>query len=336
MKHAWNAQYRRWEGESVGVWQRRLSIARYGLRLCLAGRIIKIFLVLSLAQTLVLAGVFFLFGQLVAPDSALLGWLEALGGRQVSTMVSALTSWALLYPEICVDGIYRIMFFFLKFTNPTFSVIIVTLFVHRLIANDLASNAIVIYNSKALTRWDYLIGKFLVVSTILSVVWILPVVASWFLGNVLSPDWSFFYHSFPSLLRGLTLGVVAVVSISCLALLVSSLAKKTGAAVAYWMLGWLSLSVVAKVASLAHPVLNYISPLKAIYAFGSGVFRIADLAVDAQAMLPFFGGFLSRVSPVEEASEIPISNGEILMPLLALALYCGVSIVVVSRRVRAS
>lgn len=336
MKHAWNAKYRRWEGKGVGVWKRRLSISRYGLRLCLSGRIIKIFLVLALAQTLVMAGVFFLFGQLVAPESALLSWIESLSGKEVTTMISALSSWALLYPEICVDGIYRIVFFGLKFGSSFFSVIVVALFVHRLIANDLASNAIVIYNSKALTRWDYLIGKFLVVASILSVIWILPVVGSWFLGNALSPDWSFFYHSFPSLLRGLTLGVVAVVSISCLALLVSSMARKTGAAVAYWMLGWLSLGIVSKVASFAHPALEYISPYEAILAFGDGVYRMADLAMDAQNMLPFFGGFLSKVSNAQSAAEMPISNGAVLLPLLSLTFYCILSVAVVSRRVRAS
>ncbi|MDQ8200601.1 ABC transporter permease subunit [Pelagicoccus enzymogenes] len=335
MRHAWTAQYRRWEGEGVGVWRRRLSISRYGLRLCLSGKIIKIFLVLAFAQTLLLGGVFFLFGQLVAPESALLGWLESIGGEQMVRVISGLSSWALLYPEICVDGVYRVMFYLLTFSGPFLSMIIVALFVHRLIANDLASNAIVIYNSKALTRWDYLIGKFLIVATILSVVWILPVVVSWLLGNFLSPDWSFFYHSFPSLLRGLVIGGVAVVSLSCLALLVSSLAKKTGAAVAYWILGWFSFGVVASVASFAHPALNYISPTQSIYALSAGVYRMLDLVTDAQDMLPFFGGFFNTMSDGNDPADLPIGNGEILLPLLSLAVYCVISVVVVSRRVKA-
>ncbi|MBK1877738.1 ABC transporter permease subunit [Pelagicoccus mobilis] len=335
MKKAWSAKYRRWEGEGVGVWARRLSIARYGLKLCLSGKIIKIFLVLAGAQALILSGVFFFYGQLVAPESALLDWLERLGGEQVRTMFSALTSWALLYPEICVDGIYRIMFYLLSFSGPFLSMIIVALFVHRLIANDLASNAIVIYNSKALTRWDYLIGKFTIVSSILSVVWIFPVVVSWLLGNLLSPDWSFFYHSFPSLIRGVVLGVIAVVSLSCLALLVSSLAKKTGAAVAFWILGWISLSVVASVASFAHPAFDYVSPTQAIYSLSAGIFRLLDLVMDAQGMLPFFGSFFGRMSDGMDPSDLPIDNGEVFLPLLALGAYCVISIAVVSRRIRA-
>lgn len=335
MRHAWNARYRRWDGESVGVWQRRRSIARNGLRLCLSGKIIKVFLVLASAQALLLSAAFFLFGQLVAPESALLDVLERIGGPQAADVVSGLTSWALLYPEICVDGVYRVFFYLLTFSGPYLSMIMVALFVHRLIANDLASNAIVIYNSKALTRWDYLIGKFLVVSSILSVVWILPVVVSWLLGNLLSPDWSFFYHSFPSLGRGLAVGAVAVVSLSCLALLVSSLARKTGAAVAYWILGWFSMSVVANVARLAHPALDYLSPIRALHALSAGVYRMADLVSEAQDMLPFFNSFLNTVSDRDDPAELPIGNGELWLPLLSLSAYCVVSVWVVSRRVRA-
>lgn len=334
MKHAWSASYRRWEGKSVGVWQRRLSIARYGLRLCLAGKVITAFLILSLSQALVMSGIFFFFGQLVAPESALLSFITSRGGEQATALINALSSWALLYPEICVDGVYRMVFFVFEYSPPFFTLIIVSLFVHKLIANDLASNAIVIYNSKALTRWDYLTGKFIVVATILSVIWILPIVIAWLLGNLLSPDWSFFYHSFPSLIRGLSLGVVAVISLSLLAMLVSSLAKRSGAAVTFWILGWISLNVIGGIAGLAHPSLKYVSPSDAISALTGGIYRIANFLVDAQSILPFFGGFLSQFD-VEKTSEIPIGNGEVLLPILSLTAYSVISIVIVSRRVRA-
>ncbi len=333
MSDVWNAEYRRWHGESTGVWSRRLAIARYGLRLALAGRVIRFFLVLAFSQTLLLAGVFFVFSQFVAPESALLDWLEETGGEGVATLLKALTSWFLLYPEICVDGVYRTMFFLLSFSCPFLSVVIVALFVHRLIANDLASQAIVIYNSKALTGWDYLLGKFAIVATILSVVWLLPVIASWILGNLLSPDWSFFWHSFPSLLRGLTVGLVAVVSLSCLALLASSLARKSGAAVGFWALGWLVLGAISSAVARANQAFAYISPFEAISTFGEGVFRMRDFVMEARGVLPFFDGFFAKTTEFSDASQLPVSNGEILAPLLSLAACCALSILIVSRRV---
>lgn len=331
---SWNAEYRRWSGQSVGVWHRRLSIARYGLRLCLSGKIMRAFLLLAFAQTFVLAGVFFFLGQIVAEDSALIRWIESLGGEDARRVLSGIASWALLYPEISVDGVYRVMFYALTFTNPLASIVIVALFIHRLVAHDLASQAIVIYNSKALTCWDYIIGKFAIVATILSVMWILPVVCSWLLGNMLAPDWSFFYHTFPSLMRGLAIGVAAVLSLSCVAMLVSSLAKKTGAAVAYWIVGIFALNMVSGALSLAHPVFAYIDPFNALEALAAGTFRMQSFLIDASTMLPFFGNMFSEVSEFAESPDSPITDGARVLPLLALAAISAASIFVVNRRVR--
>ncbi|MDQ8203094.1 ABC transporter permease subunit [Pelagicoccus sp. SDUM812003] len=337
MKDAsWNAEYRRWKGRSVSVWQRRLSITRYGLRLALSGRIMRAFLILSLAQSLILIGVFFFFGQLVAPDSSLIAWLESVGGTQVTRFLNGITSWALLYPEICVDGLYRVMFFLLSYSCPFISVVVVALFAHKLIANDLASQAIVIYSSKALTRWDYIIGKFGVVACILSVIWLLPVTVSWVVGNALAPDWSFFYHSFPSLLRGLALGLVAVVTLSCFTLMVSSLAKKTGTAVVYWILGLLVLDIISDAVGLVSPVLGYIDPFDALESLSNSLYRIPDLISDAQGMLPFFPGLFAGATDNMELEELPLTNGEFLVPIIVLSLLSVASIVVVNKRIRQS
>ena len=64
-----------------------------------------------------------------------------------------------------------------------------------LITRDLASNAIIIYSSKAVTRGDYLLGKFATAFGLLALTWLGPVCAAWFMGNLLAPDWSFFWHS---------------------------------------------------------------------------------------------------------------------------------------------
>ena len=60
-----------------------------------------------------------------------------------------------------------------------------------LITRDLACNAIVIYSSKAVTRGDYLLGKFATAFGLLALTWLGPVCAAWFVGNLLAPDWTF-------------------------------------------------------------------------------------------------------------------------------------------------
>lgn len=335
-KPAWRAEYRRWTGESVGVWTRRISIARYGLRLSLKGKIPRAFLFLAALQALPLAAVFFLFGQFASPDSALLGWVADKGGSEVVEVINAVSSWLLLYPEICVAGIYRGMFGLLAFSAPLFSVIMVTFFVHRLIAGDVASHAIVIYKSKALTRWDYILGKFGVVAPILAVIWILPVVVSWMLGNLLSPDWTFFWHSLPALLRGLAVGSVAVVSLSCIALAVSATAGRSRAAVAYWIIGWIVVMIVANVASIAHGSFSLLNPGTSIAEFSAGLYRIDKLWEEARGMLPFFDGFVSKIN-VEEVGEIADkAGGSVWLPLAALSAMSAASLWIVDRKVMKS
>jgi len=64
-----------------------------------------------------------------------------------------------------------------------------------LVTRDLASNAIIIYSSKAVSRMDYLLGKFAMAFGLMALTWLGPAFAAWFLGNLLAPDWRFFWHS---------------------------------------------------------------------------------------------------------------------------------------------
>ncbi len=335
-KPAWQAEYRRWTGESVGVWTRRLSIARYGLRLSLKGKIPRAFLFFAMLQAVPLAAAFFLFGQFASPDSALLGWVAEKGGSEAVKVINAVSSWLLLYPEICVAGIYRAMFSLLAYTAPLLSVIMVTFFIHRLIAGDVASHAIVIYKSKALTRWDYVLGKFGVVAPILAAIWILPVVVSWMLGNLLSPDWTFFWHSLPALLRGLAVGVVAVVSLSCIALAVSATAGRSRAAVAYWIIGWIVVMIVANVGSIEDGSFALLNPVMGIAEFSAGLYRIDELWEDARGMLPFFDGFVSRINVEVVGDVADEARGSVWLPLAALSAMSAASLWIVDRKVKQS
>lgn len=332
----WKPQYRRWKGESVGLRRRRWAISRYGLRLCLSGKIVKAFLFISFGQALLLTLVFVLFGQLVTPESALVDRIEKTGGEQIVTIINGISAWALLYPEICVDGVYRIGYFLMRFPASLLSIVLVALFIHKLIAHDLASQAIVIYNSKALTRWDYLTGKFMIVATILSLVWILPIVLSWLIGNLLAPDWDFFLHTFPSLIRGLAVGIVATVSLSSIALVVSSLAKKTGTAIAFWIMGWISLNLISDLSRISYSWLEFVNPLKAINEFSESVFKMDSFISQAQNTLPFIDRIVANTTNLKSLDDIPASDGSLFAPLIVLAVMSALSLFIVHRRVAAA
>ena len=96
-----------------------------------------------------------------------------------------------------------------------------------LITRDLASNAIVIYSSKAVTRGDYLLGKFATAFGFLTLTWLGPVCAAWFLGNLLAPDWTFFLARARARWRTfLIYGLSSMAVLSLLALGVSALSSQ--------------------------------------------------------------------------------------------------------------
>lgn len=332
----WKPQYRRWKGESVGPWKRRLAISRYGLRLCLSGKIIKAFLFIGIGQALFLSLIYVVLGQLLTPESSLVNWIEKTGGERIVTIINGITSWALLYPEICVDGVYRVSYFLMRFPASLLSIVIVALFIHKLIAHDMASQAIVIYNSKALTRWDYLAGKFTIVASILSLVWIFPILSSWLVGNLLAPDWAFFVHTFPSLIRGLTVGIVATLSLSSIALAVSSLAKKTGTAIAFWILGWISLNLISDLSRISYSWFEYVNPLKSINELSEGVFKMDSFITEAQNNLPFIDRVVAKATSLESLDQIPASDGALMAPLIALTAMSALSLFIVHRRIAVS
>ena len=341
----WRPDYRRWQGQATGVWARRFSITRYGLKLCLAGKAIRFFILIAFLQGLVLSVLFGLLGQIVNPESALSNWIGGVAGERNAAIINGLTAWALVYPEICIDGVYRGAFYLAKFSASPLSLIIIALFIHRLIALDLASQAIVIYNSKALTRWDYLIGKFLIAVCILSFIWIAPVVAAWLIGNTLSPDIRFFVYTFPSLARSVIVGIVATLTFSIFALAISSLAKRTGSAVAYWILSWVSLGIFSGIAKATYPILRFINPFSAINEFSAGVFRMNSFFQRAREELPVFNSYLESfirrniddgktLSSVVD--EIPATDGSLIAPTLFLIIVCLASAAIANRRIALS
>ena len=173
------AGYRRWRGEATGVWSRRFAIASCGIRLCLSSKLLKAILILCWGVGLIMAGLFFLAGQILVVDSPVLAYLTEPFGARAKQMIDAMVSLVMLYPDIVVDGFYRIVFTLASIGLQGGAMLMTSFFVSKLMTQDMACQAILIYRSKALTRFDYALGKFAVAFTILGFGWLGPIVAGY-------------------------------------------------------------------------------------------------------------------------------------------------------------
>ena len=99
-----SASYRRWQGEATGVWARRYAIASCGVRLCLSSKLLRAILILSWGLGLLMTVAFFLFGQILVPESPVLEYLTNPFGARAKAVVDAAVSMVMLYPDIVVDG----------------------------------------------------------------------------------------------------------------------------------------------------------------------------------------------------------------------------------------
>src|SRR2546423_325900 len=92
--------YQHWEGVHLGLWHRRLVIARNGLRACLQNKWLRHLVVVCLLGGLVMAAILFLVGQLLVADSIVVQWVGNFS--EIQTFARFLTTWLEQHPEISV------------------------------------------------------------------------------------------------------------------------------------------------------------------------------------------------------------------------------------------
>jgi ABC-type transport system involved in multi-copper enzyme maturation permease subunit len=234
-------RYHRWDGVHEGIWRRRLVIAQGTLRGCLQvkwlQRLVAGCWIAALGQIILL----FFYSQLVDSTSALAEWLGA-DDEQFAMLIFSLEVLIKQNPELAVSVPWTLVFGFYSLLLFWPTMLVLTVAVPRIIAADLSSNAIVVYASKAVSRWDYLIGKLGAVMGLIMLTWVGPILFAWLGGNLLAPSWKFFWLTREALFNSLIYGLVGLGFLSLLVMGVSSVSPKgkvvTFAWLALWLLGW--------------------------------------------------------------------------------------------------
>src|SRR5258708_2228902 len=200
-----------------------------------------------------------------------------------------------------------------------------------LVTRDLASNAITIYSSKAVSRGDYLLGKFATACGLIGLTWLGPVCAAWFMGNLLAPDWRFFWHARAALGHVLLYGLSAMTVLSLLALGVSSISPKEKSTVAFWFIWWILGGVLAPIATQTKPWLRHLSFNFNLDQIALAVFHVGDDLRQAQDNIPILGDMLR---PVSARAIAALSAPSIAGAGLALLAMVGLAVWVIRGRVK--
>ncbi len=211
--------YQHWEGKPHGLAWRWWAITWRGVKTQFRNRWTRIIVMLSLSPSLALLAVLIIWGLME---------------NQVSFVKPLLDLFAAgMPPEFRQSPVdFRTMvwsysFYFFFMVQLTFALILVALVGPDLISKDLRFNAMPLYFSRPLRRFDYFLGKLGVIGFYISLVTLFPSVIAYFLGVLFSLDFKIFQDTYYLLLGSIAFSLVVILSTGMLMLAISSLSRNS-------------------------------------------------------------------------------------------------------------
>jgi len=324
-----DAHYQHWDGVHTGIWTRRWVIAHNGLVACLRNKALRSLMMSCWFGGLMMAGALFCIGQLLVPESSVALWVPKMNPN-VQAFVRMLTSWLQDHPEISVGTTQNVLFYYYCVYSLPLSIFALGMALPTLVTRDLASNAIVIYSSKAVTRGDYLLGKFCTAFGVMAMTWLGPVFFGWFMGNLLAPDWKFFWHARIALVHALVFGLCSMVILCSLALGVSAISRREKSTPAIWFIWWALGLAIQPIALHTKPWLRHVGFGYDLRQIGLAVFNLGRDLKTAQDGIPIFGQFLQGISAETRSA---INDPTIFGALGGLAIMLIVMALIIRKRV---
>jgi ABC-2 type transport system permease protein len=234
--------YQHWNGQLTGHAWRWLAIARHGIRNLLKGWYVRRLIFLAWMPALTLVSILALWGMVEQGVSGIEKWLP--------WFLSPLVGMTDLHT--CRQAVWTIAFSFFFMTELYFIMLIVTLAGPSLISSDLRFNALPLYFSRPLTRFDYFLGKLGMIASIVAIVAVIPAVVAYLLGVCFSLDLSVVRDTWQLLPQSIAYGMIIVFSAGTLVLAMSSLSRRS----LYVGLAWISIWLVSAAMSLSLDLLH--------------------------------------------------------------------------------
>ena len=263
------AGYRKWEGQRVPIWLRWQIITFTGMRVALKSRWVRrIMFVCWLPVMYWGVGVFVLEQYMARPElqeslsttaeqvtilqevdseilddatSNRLNWIEDLqDDAEFLPDIDELAK-AVIDPDTNTRNVVWSWLLMTLFRYPQGALILFLLgFVTpSLISRDVRSRAFLLYFSRPIGRFEYILGKFLIPGGFVAFVTCLPALVLYAFGIMLSPDFSVVAATWDIPFRVLLATVALVLPTASIALMLSSLTQESRFATFAWFAIWI-------------------------------------------------------------------------------------------------
>ncbi len=232
--------YRHWEGKRTRPAWRWLAIARSEIAIAFqSSKLLRRFLVFAWFPILYYCPVFFAIGYVADPSNNLEEG-AMLTGIATELVGSAAIEQIRAQPEVFLPAAWSVAFYyFFSYSQAFFAMIVVAIVGPPLISKDTRSKAFLVYFSKPIGAWQYLLGKLGTVCFFVFCLSLFPALLLYIIGVALSPDVGTLIATLPILLQVLASSLVNSIPIAMMVLLLSSLTKDRRIATFFWIAVWI-------------------------------------------------------------------------------------------------
>ena len=228
--------YRHWEGKRTGVTRRWLAIARSEIAIAYqSSRLLRRFLYVAWVPILYFCPVFLAVGYVADPANEL---GEGAMLTEIAREFLSREGFEKLRadPQLVLPGIWSITFYwFFAWAQSILAMIAVAIIGPPLIAKDIRSKAFLVYFSKPIQPWQYLVGKLATVAFFVFSMTLFPALFLYAVSIALSPDATTMTATLPIVFDIAVAAFVVAIPTAMVVLLLSSLTKDRRVATFAWV-----------------------------------------------------------------------------------------------------
>ena len=236
--------YQHWDGARVQRWERWWAVTRRGLRsqgkhwflrlLFLGAHMGALFLALILASVLAVWG-------LIEQGSSYVSSFTGVFGNLLGLPASLVESG----PKAFRGPVWSVAFEIYLGLQSACWMLLVLLVGPGLISQDLRSNALPLYLSRPISRFEYFLGKFGVIAVRLSLVTWIPALVAYIVGLGFSADIMVIRDTWRVLVGAMVYGVIVIISAGMIILAFSALTRNSRFVGFLWIVFWVMSQVLA-------------------------------------------------------------------------------------------
>ncbi|HQR09258.1 MAG TPA: ABC transporter permease subunit [Gemmatales bacterium] len=227
--------YQHWNGQLSSQLWRWWAVTRNGVRMQFRSKLTRFCLIACFGPALALAAFMILWS------------LFEQGNTTIKTLLSFLPDDLKNLPANYRVTMWTLAYHFFFLVQSFLLMILVLLVGPGLISKDLRFNALPLYLSRPLRRWEYFLGKLGVIMFFVLLVTAAPAVFAWVLGVLFSLKLSIFFEVLPLLWGILLVSLIIAVVYGLWMLALSSLSRNSRYVAMMWFGWWLlsgALSVI--------------------------------------------------------------------------------------------